>query len=244
MLSKSHLKLINSLKHKKFRSSHKLFVAEGKKSIQELIKSGISLVQLYTTTSEIEVPDDKRAIITPKELGRISFLKTPQLALGLFKIPDSRPVDRSGLIVALDSVGDPGNLGTIIRLCDWFGVNDLVCSPDTVDCYNPKVIQATMGSIARVNITYTDLGEFIKESSVPTFGAVMNGDDIYSAALPDTGIIVFGSESHGISDKLEKLIGKKLTIPRFNDHQETESLNVANAAAIVLSEFRRTAIEK
>ena len=216
-----------------------MFVAEGKKSILELIKSGVSLTRLYTTTLEIDVPDDKRTIITPKELKKISFLKTPQLALGLFHIPEPSPVDPNNLIVVLDSVGDPGNLGTIIRLCDWFGVKDLVCSTDTVDCYNPKVIQATMGSIARVNITYTDLSPFIKEAGNPSFGAVMDGEEIYDLSLPDKGIVVFGSESHGISEDLLNQIEKKITIPRFSRYQETESLNVANAVAIVLSEFRR-----
>ncbi|MBT8256948.1 MAG: RNA methyltransferase [Bacteroidia bacterium] len=239
MLSKSQLKLINSLKHKKYRSSHKLFIAEGRKSILELIKSGVSLVHLYTTTLEIVVPDDKRNTITSKEMNKISAMKTPPDALALFKIPEPVPIDHSGLIVALDAVNDPGNLGTIIRLCDWFGVRDLVCSSDTVDCYNPKVVQATMGSIARVNITYTSLDSFIKNSGMESYGAVMNGANIYSTDLPSSGILVFGSESHGISEELNSKLGKKLTIPRFGDDQQTESLNVANAVAIFLSEFRR-----
>ncbi|MBT8268431.1 MAG: RNA methyltransferase, partial [Bacteroidia bacterium] len=156
-----------------------------------------------------------------------------------FKIPEPAPIDQSGIIIALDAVNDPGNLGTIIRLCDWFGVRDLVCSSDTVDCYNPKVVQATMGSIARVNITYTSLDSFIKNSGMESYGAVMNGANIYSTDLPSSGILVFGSESHGISEELNSKLGKKLTIPRFGDDQQTESLNVANAVAIFLSEFRR-----
>ncbi len=244
MLSKSQLKLINSLKHKKYRLSNKLFVAEGIKTVQELINSEVDLVRLYLTTMEIAAPDHLCTIISSKELKRISFLSTPQKVFGLFQIPDPKPIDHEGLIIALDSVSDPGNLGTIIRLCDWFGVKDLVCSPDTVDCYNPKVVQATMGSIARVNVTYTELGTFLGESEKPSYGTFMEGEIIYNSELPDSGVIVFGNEAHGISDNLKGKIKKAITIPQFSVHQQTESLNVANAVAIVLSEFRRTSTGK
>lgn len=239
MLSKSQIKLITSLKQKKYRLQHQLFVVEGKKTISELLHSNLQLHQLYTTTLEFSVLDDLVTQITPQELNKISFLKTPNVALAVFKIPKIRPIDYSKLIVALDDVRDPGNLGTIIRLCDWFGVEDLICNHETVDCYNPKVIQATMGSITRVNITYCNLEEALKNSDKDVFGAFMDGDNVYEIKLPTSGILVLGNEANGISSDVEKHIKKRISIPRFGELQETESLNVANATAILLSEFRR-----
>ena len=148
MLSKGQIKLITSLKQKKYRMQHKLFVAEGVKTISELLKSHFRLHHLYTTESILDVPEDKLTLITPKQLQQISFLKTPNTALAIFRISETQPIHENGLVLALDDVRDPGNLGTIIRLCDWFGVKDLVCSAETVDCFNPKVVQATMGSLA------------------------------------------------------------------------------------------------
>jgi TrmH family RNA methyltransferase len=144
-----------------------------------------------------------------------------------------------GLIVALDDIRDPGNLGTILRLCDWFGISQLLCSEQTVDIYNPKVVQATMGSIARVNVNYVDLNAFIQKTTLPVFGTFMDGKNIYKEPLPKEGIIVMGNEANGISESIEKSIKNRLTIPRFGDLQQTESLNVATATAIILSEFRR-----
>ena len=244
MLSKSHLKLINSLKQKKFRMQHRLFIAEGIKTINELLNSNIQLHQLYTTTLVFDVSDDLRTTITPKELKRISFLKTPNTALALFKIPEPQPVDGSQLIVVLDDVRDPGNLGTIIRLCDWFGVRDLVCSLETADCYNPKAIQASMGSISRVNVCYSDLIVFLEESNLKSYGAFMDGKDVYTQDLPKACILILGNEANGISKELEHQISKRITIPRFGELKETESLNVANATAVLLSEFKRRTIEK
>ena len=174
----------------------------------------------------------------------MSFLKTPNQALAIFKIPKTLPIDFSNLVVALDDIRDPGNLGTIIRLCDWFGVNDLVCSYETVDCFNPKVIQATMGSITRVNITYLDLTKLLSENDMLSYGTFMDGDSIYSMSLPEKGILVFGNEANGISKAIESKVVKRLSIPRFGNLQATESLNVATAAAIFLSEFKRRTIEK
>ena len=244
MLSKNQLKHIAGLKQKKQRTANQLFVAEGKKVIQELLKSEIELHHLYTTTDYFEVSDDICTRITPKELKRISYLKTPQTALALFRIPKPKPVDLKGLIVALDDVKDPGNLGTIIRLCDWFGVQDIVCSQETVDCYNPKVVQATMGSLARVNITYSDLEILLNFSGLSSMGTFMEGSNIFTTELPAEGIVLFGNESHGISQSLSQLVQKKIGIPRFGSKQLTESLNVANALAIVLAEFRRRTIGK
>jgi len=245
MLSKSELKLITSLEQKKYRLLHQLFVAEGKKTILELLNSKFQLHQLYTTTLEFDVSDVLQTKITPKELDKISFLKTPNVDLGVFKISKPKSIDFSKLIIALDNVRDPGNLGTIIRLCDWFGVMDLVCNLETVDCYNPKVIQATMGSITRVNVSYLNLEEFLANNNdVQKFGAFMDGETIYDKDLPRSGIIVLGNEANGICKQVESQITQRVSIPRFGELQAAESLNVANATAILLSEFkRRTATE-
>ncbi|WP_303317049.1 RNA methyltransferase [Flavivirga abyssicola] len=238
MLSKSHIKLITSLKQKKYRLQHGFFVVEGVKTIKELLQSKLILHALYTTESfNIDAKDE--ILITEAELKRISFLTTPNKALAIFKIPEVKPIEQNALVLALDAVRDPGNLGTIIRLCDWFGIKDLVCSKETVDCFNPKVIQATMGSITRVNISYIDLELFLKETKVPVYGAFMDGETVYNMDLPDEGILVMGNEANGVSKEIEALIKKKVSIPRFGDLQATESLNVATATAILLSEFRR-----
>jgi TrmH family RNA methyltransferase len=238
MLSKSQIKLITSLKQKKYRLQHGFFVVEGVKTITELIHSDFELVTLYTTES-FNFDDTEEEIISDTDLKRISFLKTPNKALAIFKIPNSKSIDLNQLIVALDDVRDPGNLGTIIRLCDWFGVKDLVCSYETVDCFNPKVIQATMGSISRVNITYLNLSEFLKENGLLSFGTFMDGESIYSKNLPEKGVLILGNEANGISHEIEKLVTEKLSIPRFGYLRATESLNVATATAIFLSEFKR-----
>ncbi|PTM09715.1 MAG: RNA methyltransferase [Bacteroidetes bacterium] len=239
MLSKNQIKLITSLNQKKFRLQHQLFFAEGVKTIDELLNSNFKLHQLYSTTLDFHLSDDLQTIITPNELKKISAQKTPNLALALFKIPNGKPVDFDDLVVALDNVRDPGNLGTIIRLCDWFGVKDLICNMETVDCYNPKVIQASMGSIARVNVVYKDLGDVLNVNNIASFGAFMDGDNIYDLKLPQKGILVLGNEANGIQSDIESLITKRISIPRFGDLKETESLNVANATAILLSEFKR-----
>ena len=240
MLSKNQIKLITQLKQKKYRIQYQRFVAEGKKTIQELLNSSFELDHLYTTTLEFDVTDVLKTKISDNNLKKISFLTTPNTALAVFKIPTIKPIDKNQLIIALDNVRDPGNLGTIIRLCDWFGVKDLICNTGTVDCYNPKVIQATMGSITRVNVSYLDLETFLSSQNEKTvFGAFMDGDNVYDLNLSNSGILVLGNEANGISKIIETQISKRIAIPRFGNSQETESLNVANAAAILLSEFRR-----
>jgi TrmH family RNA methyltransferase len=240
MLSKNQIKFISSLQQKKHRFASQFFFAEGVKVIQELVKSNFVLEHLYTTKTDFEeVQSIKKTIITDSELNKISALATPNTCLAVFKIPSNNKVIESGLILALDSIRDPGNLGTILRLCDWFGIQQLICSNETVDIYNPKVVQATMGSIARVNVNYLDLNDFIANTHLPVFGTFMDGDTIYKTTLPQEGIIVMGNEANGISESLESLIQNRLTIPRFGDIQKTESLNVATAASIILSEFRR-----
>ncbi|GAL63486.1 TrmH family RNA methyltransferase [Algibacter lectus] len=238
MLSKSQIKLITSLKQKKYRQDLGFFVVEGVKTIKELLASNLELHALYTTESfNIDAKDE--VLISETDLKRISFLKTPNTALAVFKIPEQTPVETKGLIVALDDVRDPGNLGTIIRLCDWFGIKQLVCSKATVDCFNPKVIQATMGSITRVNISYVDLETFLKDTDLPVFGAFMDGENVYKKQLPQHGVLVMGNEANGVSKAVEALITEKISIPRFGDLQATESLNVATATSILISEFRR-----
>lgn len=240
MVSKNQIKLINSLQQKKYRNEHQLFIAEGVKVIQELLQSNIVLEHLFATSEIFSSFDVKaKTEVSTQEMKKISALTTPSSCLALFKIPSQNSIEKSGLIVALDDIRDPGNLGTIVRLCDWFGVTQIVCSKETVDLYNPKVVQATMGSIARVKVNYLDLNKFILESSLPVFGTFMDGKNIYKEAFPNEGIIVFGNEANGISSEIEKNIKKRIAIPQFGEIQETESLNVATATAIVLSEFRR-----
>ena len=240
MVSKNQIKLITSLQQKKYRFANQLFFAEGIKVIQELVESNFELVHLYSTQNDFEqVSNDKKTTISESDLKKITALATPNSCLAVFKIPAEKKIIESGLILALDSIRDPGNLGTILRLCDWFGIDQLICSKDAVDIYNPKVVQATMGSIARVNVNYVDLENFINQTQLPVFGTFMDGDNIYKTNLPQEGIIIVGNEANGISSELEKTIKNRLSIPRFGNLQKTESLNVATATAIILSEFRR-----
>lgn len=243
MVSKNQIKFISGLQQKKQRLIHKMFVAEGVKVVQELLDADFELHQLYTTEDDFKsVNDSKKLIVSADDLKKISALTTASSCLAVFKIPEQRELYQSGLIVALDAIRDPGNLGTIIRLCDWFGIQQLICSNETVDVYNPKVVQATMGSISRVNVSYINLEDFISTTSLPVFGTFMNGENIYSTTLPQEGIIVMGNEANGISKELENSIQHRLTIPRFGTLQKTESLNVATATAIILSEFRRVSL--
>lgn len=240
MVSKNQIKLINSLHQKKFRQINKLFIAEGIKVIQELLDAQYELDQIYATVPLFkEVSENKKTLISDVELKKISALTVPNNCLAVFKIPSEKVFKEKGLIVALDSIRDPGNLGTIIRICDWFGVEQIVCSQDTVDVYNPKVIQATMGSISRVNFIYTDLVSVLQETKLPVFGTFMNGENIYKMDVPQEGIIVMGNEANGISKAIENAVKSRISIPRFGALQKTESLNVATATAIILSEFRR-----
>lgn len=240
MLSKSQIKLITGLQQKKYRKQHDLFFAEGIKTVTELLNSSFYLEQLYSIEDLFtDVESSKITIITQSELEKISALSTPNTCLAVFRIPKQKPVKAESLCVALDDVRDPGNLGTIIRLCDWFGINDLICSEACADVYNPKVVMATMGSLARVNVVYTSLEKFLTETKMPVFGTFMDGENIYKKNLPAKGVIVMGNEANGISAGIERLCTQRIAIPRFGALQETESLNVATASAIILSEFCR-----
>ncbi|UQD55926.1 RNA methyltransferase [Flavobacterium sp. K5-23] len=240
MVSKNQIKLISSLQQKKYRIANQLFIAEGIKVIQELLQSNFELEHLYTTQNDFdEITSSKKTLLYEDDLKKISALATPNTCLAVFKIPAERDIVDSGLIIALDSIRDPGNMGTILRLCDWFGVKQVLCSKETVDIYNPKVVQATMGSISRVNVSYIDLNAFVSNTQLAVFGTFMDGVNIYKTTLPQEGVIVMGNEANGISKELENLINNRLSIPRFGDLQKTESLNVATATAIILSEFKR-----
>lgn len=238
LVSNSQTKLITSLKQKKHRDKIGLFVAEGPKVIWELLNEGLKLKWLFTTEAS-QVSSENHFLISETELKKISFLKTANSSLAVFEIPDRKPLLDSGLIVVLDAVRDPGNLGTIIRLCDWFGVQQLICSEDSADCYNPKVVQASMGSLARVQIRYLSLFDYLNKSELPIYGGFMDGENIYSEDFPQEGIIVMGNEANGISEEIASKISHKISIPRFGKIQKTESLNVATATAILLNEFRR-----
>lgn len=240
MVSKSQIKLITGLHQKKIRTAEKRFIAEGAKVIGELIAAGWKLDHLYFTDGDFpSIPITKQIKVSDAELKKMSALSTANNCLAVFLMPEPKPIAETGLIVALDDIRDPGNLGTIIRLCDWFGISDLACSMETADLYNPKVVQATMGSMARVNVSYVDLPKFLVQTKLPVFGTFMDGKNIYSEKLPDGGIIVLGNEANGISTAVEAHCSHRIAIPRFGNLQKTESLNVATAAAIILSEFRR-----
>jgi TrmH family RNA methyltransferase len=238
MVSKNQLKLIKSLQQKKYRNEHGLFFVEGFKTVNELLNSNLKLFKLLATKEfvgkflEAEIEEIKEA-----DLKKISALQNPSGVIAIFKIPKPLPVSLNDWIVVLDDIRDPGNLGTIIRLCDWFGIKNLVCSKTTVDCYNPKVLQATMGSIARVNVVYQELKSYLEQTTMPIYGTFMDGDSIYQKDFPQAGILILGNEANGISDEIKSSIESRVTIPRFGQ-QTTESLNVATAAAIVLSEIR------
>ena len=242
MVTKNQIKLIKSLQQKKARKEHKLFVAEGVKVIEELLASSLKLYHAYVTEEGLlDLENDKITLISSADLKKMSSLTTAANCLAVFYMPEEKRVDFSELVVALDDIRDPGNLGTIIRLCDWFGVKSLLCSMQTVDVFNAKVIQATMGSIARVNVVYGDLHGILAEqvNSVPVYGAFLEGEDIYQSNTSSNGVIVMGNEANGISSEIEALVSQKITIPRFGDLKQTESLNVAMATSILLSEFKR-----
>jgi RNA methyltransferase, TrmH family len=244
MVSKNQIKLITSLQQKKYRQKNQLFFAEGTKVISEFYKSGWKLHTLFATENLPFIPPNRTIQIIEQELKKISALKTPNTALALFYIPEQVQKIESTFSIVLDGIQDPGNLGTLIRLCDWFGVKQLVCSEDTADCFNPKVVQASMGSLARVNVVYSDLEHFLtKTNKLPVYGAFMDGKNIYKQNLPENAVLVLGNEGNGISPKIEQLITSKIAIPQFGIDKSTESLNVATAAAIILSEFHRS-IEK
>ena len=238
MISKSQIKLIRSLQQKKYRSKLKLFVAEGPKVINELLTAKFKLHSLYATVGNLFTGVNSE-IISDEEISKISFLKNANNSVAIFTIPEQKKPRKEGITLLLDSIRDPGNLGTIIRLSDWFNVSNIICSSDSVDCFNPKVIQATMGSISRVSISYCNLTEYLSLNDLPVYAGTMDGKNIYKEKLPENAIVIVGNEANGISDNLLNLTTHKIGIPRFGNNHQTESLNVAVATAILFSEFKR-----
>ena len=244
MISKNQIKYVRQLEQKKFRNREGLFVAEGTKVVGDLLKR-YQPHAIFATPAWISANPKANAVeITDDELRRLSFQQHPQQVLALFPIPNRVPSKLGSLSIALDGVQDPGNLGTIIRIADWFGISDIICSEDTVDAWNPKVVQATMGSLARVNIIYTSLTDLLDclPDTYPVYGTFLDGKDIYAEELTPDGLIIMGNEGNGISDKVRQRINRRLLIPDFHQGETADSLNVAIATAITCSEFRRRAV--
>lgn len=251
MLSKNTIKRLNQLVNKKNRLKEKLFIVEGDKMIAELASSAYEVAELYVTpeleslVSNNKFPQSNVQVVTHAELKKISQLKTPQNSLAVCRIPAQTafPVQIDSLCVYLDSIQDPGNLGTILRICDWFGIQYVFLSPDTVDLFNPKVIQASMGSFARVKVYEAEFGKvrsLAEKSDAAVYGAFMDGGNVYHQKLAAKAVLVVGNEGNGIREEIEVLIDQKLSIPNFSaNQQKAESLNVSVATAILCSEFRR-----
>ena len=237
MLSKNQVKLIQKLHQKKYRNELNLFIVEGKKSINEFLQAGYTPQLLIATEAfTTSVPQHLITPVSKGGLRKVSTLQNPDEGLAVFEQPKHKGILQEGVIVALDNVQDPGNLGTIIRLCDWFGVETLLCNTQTVDCYNPKVVQASMGSLTRVAVHYLDLAAFLTTTALPVYTMDLEGENLYTATFPKDCILILGNEANGISTEVRALSNEVITIPRFSQHQRTESLNVAMAGAIILSE--------
>ncbi|MDR1259502.1 MAG: RNA methyltransferase [Tannerellaceae bacterium] len=249
MLSKNKIRYVRSLESKKFRNAHNAFLAEGNKLVSDVLgafECEWMLAKPSWMATQGDIPAGELLVDEYDEISKVSLLSTPQDVIAVFRRPayDLSHADASAsLVLALDGVQDPGNLGTIVRLADWFGIEHVVCSPDTADVFAPKAIQATMGAIARVQVHYTPLESFLKaasENSVPVYGTFMSGESLYGHALSEAGVIVMGNEGGGIRPEAEQFISHRLHIPAFAPGRATsESLNVAIATAIVCSEFRR-----
>ena len=252
-ISKNQIKFVRQLEQKKYRRREGLFVAEGTKVVGDLL-AHYQPHSVYATeewlaknTSSLSHLSSSVFTVTDEELRHISFLQHPQQVLALFPLPTMAAANFSlftnhfSLSIALDGIQDPGNLGTIIRIADWFGIEHIICSEDTVDAWNPKVIQATMGSIARVNIIYINLSDFIGTlpPDYPVYGTLLDGDNIYTQPLTPHGLIVMGNEGNGISPEIRQKINRRLFIPSYRTDDTAESLNVAIATAITCAEFRR-----
>lgn len=250
MLSKSLLKLIHSLDKKKYRNENKLFVAEGRKTVCDLLSSDICCTKILVTEEWLKhncIPATTAEIIkvTDDEMQRASFLRTPQGIMGLFAQRSEQAdytIPTHSLCLALDGIQDPGNLGTIVRIADWFGIEHIFCSNDTADIYNPKAIQATMGAVSRVKTHYCELSTLLAtlKGKAPIYGTFLDGENIYEKQMSTCGIIVMGNEGNGISSDCAKEISEKLFIPSYPAGRATsESLNVSTATAIICAEFRR-----
>ena len=239
MISKSQIKYIKGLSLKKNRIKKQCFIVEGEKCLAELLNSSFEIVELFALKDWIDenkAVSDKIQVVSFNELERISNLKSPNKVVAVVKIKKQEIIQqKSAIILVLDDINDPGNLGTIIRMCDWFGVKQIICSKDTVDVYNPKVVQSTMGSLFRTQIIYTDLRTYLAKVTTPIYGAYMDGGNVKNIKINQKVHLVMGNEANGISDKIEKYISKKVAIKNIGGN--TESLNVAVATSILLHEF-------
>lgn len=248
MLTKNCIKRINSLQIKKFRDEQNCFVCEGTRLVDEVLSSDLEVKELYhlpdwtnTKTSKAHSINE----VSAEEMKKISSLMAPSQVLAVVEAPHYSFKEselNNKLTLALDCIQDPGNLGTIIRLADWFGIDRILCSHDTADAYSPKVVQASMGAITRIKLIYCDLADILESvaQTMPIYGAFMEGENIYSANLEAKGVVVMGNEGNGISRKIERLVSSKIHIPTFaNNRSNVESLNVAMATAIICSEFKR-----
>lgn len=242
-MTKAEIQFVRSLSDKRVRDEEQLFIAEGEKLVEEIRNSTLRIRHIYTTRRDIA--GDRVEYIEKKDMERISQLKTATDCLAVVEQPQYRlDINPKALILALDGVQNPGNLGTILRLADWFGVRDVVCSKECADCYNPKVIQATMGAILRVRVHYVDnLASWLddaKRLGMPIYGTLLDGENIYSKQLENRGVIVMGNEGRGLSDACREALTDRLYIPPYPaDAPTSESLNVAMATGIILAEFRR-----
>ena len=237
MLTAHKIKIFNSLDKKKFRQKYNLFLVEGNKIITELKNSSFKIKEIYSTNpSELDFLNTETHLITERELKKISFLQTPKDSVAVVELPKQKFLENVKIQLILDGIQDPGNLGTIIRLADWFGIEQIICSEDTVDLFNPKVIQASKGSFTRVNIFYTDLEDFLKNSDTENIGTDMIGENIYNVKFPEKFNLILGNEGNGMRAEVEKLVSKNITIPRFGNSQSTESLNVSMATAIIFGQ--------
>jgi TrmH family RNA methyltransferase len=248
MISKNQLKYVRQLEQKKYRKREGLFVAEGVKVVNDLLlryqPKMLFATHEYLETHPLQNATFETIEVSTDELTRLSFLQHPQQVLALFPIPTinyNLSTTDSQLSLALDGVQDPGNLGTIIRIADWFGIENIYCSEDTVDAWNPKVVQATMGSISRVNLIYIDLLQMLDNlpSDFPVYGTFLDGKNIYEESLSQEGLVIMGNEGNGISDAVRSRVNRRLLIPDFHQGETADSLNVAIATAITCSEFRR-----
>ncbi len=248
-MTKAEIQLVRALADKRGRTEHGLFVAEGEKLIGELQASALHIRKLFALEGLFR--GEQVEVVSPHDMERLSLLKTPNNSLALVEIPRYKltPAALTGrLTLALDEVQNPGNLGTIIRLADWFGITDIVCSEGSADCFNPKVVQATMGAILRVRVHYTDLPAFLSATAAqgtPVYGTFLEGQNLYDTTLSTDGIIVMGNEGRGVSDAVARSVTRKLFIPPYPaDRRGSESLNVAMATGVVCAEFRRQASRK
>jgi len=254
MISKQKIEMIRSLKERTVREKEGIFVAEGPKLVHDLLRTALEPLEIFLTanglaTMEKNFTSVEVIVISDKEMERISAFKNPSSVLALFRKPQVDPVSKEtfqGLNLVLDCVQDPGNLGTIVRMADWFGISSLFCSGDCADLYNPKCVQSTMGALARVQVHYLDLAGLLKEAcelQIPVYGAYMDGESVFETELSTKAMIVMGSEGQGISPELSPYLTKKISIPAFPaGHRELESLNVAVSASIICAEFRRRMI--